>query len=72
LAEAAPEPASANPANPASLTPAQVQEWSYVLGKVSENKWVVPAIVLAGVAAVFEIVHIIWLMGRFIYFYFAR
>ena len=57
---------SANPATPASLTPAQVQEWSYVLAKISENKWVVPAVITAGVGALFEIVHLIFLTARFL------
>ncbi len=61
--------ASANPATPASLTPAQAQEWSYILKKVDDNKWVVPAILAAGAAALLDILHILWLAGRFLYFH---
>lgn len=58
--------AAANPASPASLTAAQAQEWYYVLKKLDDNKWVVPAIITAGIAAVFESIHLIFLAIRFI------
>jgi hypothetical protein len=57
---------SANPGNPASLTPAQVQEWSYVLKKIEDNKWVVPAVLMTGAAAALEIIHLIFLALRFL------
>jgi hypothetical protein len=57
---------SANPATPASLTPAQLQEWSYVLKKVGDNRWIVPAVLMAGVAATLESIHLIFLAIRFI------
>jgi hypothetical protein len=63
---------SANPAIPASLTPAQVQEWQFVLKKLEDNKWVVPAVITAGAAGALEIAHIIWLAARFIYFHLSR
>ena len=58
--------ASANPATPASLTPAQVQEWSFVLKKLEDNKWLVPAVITAGVAAALEIIHLLFLAVRFV------
>jgi hypothetical protein len=57
--------ASANPATPASLTPAQVQEWSFALKKLEDNKWIVPAVITAGVAAALEIIHLLFLAVRF-------
>jgi hypothetical protein len=63
---------SANPANQASMTAAQAQEWYYLFKKLEDNKWVVPAILAAGVAGLLEMVHIFWLAGRFLYFYLAR
>ncbi len=59
--------ASANPSNPASLTPAQFQQWSYVLQKVGDNKWIVPAVLTAGAAAALEILHLIFLALRFLW-----
>jgi hypothetical protein len=61
---------AANPATPASLTPAQFQDWSEILKKVSDNKWIVRAVLAAGVAAVFEIVHLCWLFGKWVYYFF--
>ncbi len=58
---------SANPSNSASLTPAQVQEWSFVLKKLEDNKWIVPAVITAGIAAALEIVHLIFLALRFLW-----
>jgi len=58
---------SANPAAPASLTPAQLQEWSWALKQLSENKWVVPAVLVAGLAGALEILHLLFLAIRFVY-----
>lgn len=58
---------SANPAAPASLTPAQLQEWNWALKKISDNKWVVPAVLVAGVAGAFEILHVAFLAFRFLF-----
>jgi hypothetical protein len=57
---------SANPGASGSLTPAQVQEWSYVLKKLDDNKWVVPAVLTAGLAGLFEIIHLVFLAIRFV------
>jgi hypothetical protein len=64
---ASPTSGSANAANPASLTPAQAQEWSYVLKKIEDNKWVVPAVLTAGFAGLLEILHLVFLAMRFLY-----
>jgi hypothetical protein len=57
---------AANPAKPASLTPAEAQEWSRVLKKIEDNSWVVPAVIVAGTAAAFEIIHLVFLAIRFV------
>lgn len=59
----------ANPAKPASLTPAEFQEWSYALNKVSENRWIVPAVLAAGAAGVFEVIHLGWLFFKWVYYF---
>jgi hypothetical protein len=66
---AAQNTSAANPANQASLTPSQFQEWSYVLKEISENKWIVRAVLAAGVAAVLEVVHLLWLFGKWAYYF---
>jgi hypothetical protein len=63
-----PNTSAANPADPASLTPAQFQEWSYVLKQISDNKWIVYAVLAAGVAAVFDVVHLLWLLVKWFYY----
>jgi hypothetical protein len=63
----APASGSANPAAPGSLTPAQFQEWSWALKKISDNKLVVPAVLIAGLAGAFEIIHLLFLAGRFLF-----
>jgi hypothetical protein len=60
---------AANPADPASLTPAQFQEWSYVLKKVSDNNWIVYAVLAAGVAGALEVVHLLWLFFKWLYYF---
>lgn len=60
---------AANPAVPASLTPAQFQEWSSVLKRIEDSKWVVPAVLAAGVAAVFEVIHLGWLFVKWLYYF---
>ena len=66
-----PEPqatSGANPADPARLTPAQLQEWSYVLKEISDNKWIVRAVLAAGLAAVLEVAHLSWLFAKWLYY----
>jgi len=61
---------AANPSSPASLTPAQFQEWSFVLKQISDNKWwLVCSVVAAGVAAVLEIIHLSWLFGKWFHYF---
>jgi hypothetical protein len=60
---------AANPANPASLTPAQFQDWSFALKKVSDNEWILRAILAAGIAAVLEVVHLLWLFVKWAYYF---
>lgn len=62
------QPSGANPADPARLTPAQLQEWSYVLKQISDNKWIVYAVLAAGVAAMFDVVHLLWLFVKWFYY----
>lgn len=64
--EAGSTSSSANPAKPASLTAAEAQEWGHVLKKIEDNKWIVPAVITAGVAAALEIIHLIFLALRFV------
>jgi hypothetical protein len=60
---------SANPATPASLTPAQFQDWSFALKKVSDSPWLLYAVGAAGVAALLEIVHLLFLFGKWFYYF---
>ena len=60
---------AANPANPASLTPAQFQDWSFALKKVSDNEWILRAVLAAGIAGALEIVHLAWLFGKWLYYF---
>lgn len=60
--------AAANPANSARLTPAEVEEWLGVLKRIGDNKFALPAILAAGVAAMFEVAHVIWLFGKWLYY----
>ncbi len=52
---------SANPAKEAPLTAAQLQEWTAVIKQLDDNKWVVPAILMAGIAALLDGIHLVFL-----------
>jgi len=62
-----PSQPSANVAKPASLTAAEAQEWGHVLKQIEDNKWIVPAVITAGVAGFLEILHLIFLAVRFLW-----
>jgi len=62
-------PLAANPSSPASLTPAQFQEWSYVVKQSGGKKWFVYTVLAAGVGSVLDIIHLSWLLGKWVYYF---
>jgi len=68
LGELPQDPPATSGAN-ASLTPAEFQEWMGVLKHIQDNRWVVPAVIAAGLAAILEIIHLVWLFGKWLYYF---
>jgi hypothetical protein len=54
------------PAKPPRLTPAEFQDLGHLFQKLSDSKPLRAWIVAAGIGAILEGVHVVWLAGRFL------
>ena len=52
--------------DPARLTAAEFQELGFFFKKLLENKYLAPWVIAAGIGAILEGLHVIWLAGRYL------